>query len=186
MCEPSRRVQGGLTLIEVLLVIAIVALISPILLPRLIIAKAKHAPIGCENRLKQIGLSFQQRALDKGNNFPMQVSVTNGGTMELISSGNVFVNVLLLSNELNTPKILWCRDDTTRPQAASFATDFSVANISYFVGVHATKTSPQMILSGDDNLAVDGVPVKRGLLTLSANSQMALTAARHKRRAMSS
>ena len=98
MYEPSRRVQGGLTLIEVLLVIAIVAVISSILLPRLIKAKAKHAPIGCENRLKQIGLSFQLWALDNGNKFPMQVSVTNSGTMELISSGNVFVNFLVLSN----------------------------------------------------------------------------------------
>jgi len=182
MCRHSERGEEGLTLIELLVVIAIVVVMGSILLPMLSKAKAKYAPIGCVSRLKHIGLSFQQWALDNGNKFPMQVSVTNGGTMELIGSGNVLVNFLVMSNELNTPRILWCPEDKQRMEAPSFAMNLSVSNVSYFVGVDAVRTSPQMFLSGDDHLAVDGVPMKRGLLTLSTNSQVAWTAARHKRR----
>jgi hypothetical protein len=42
------------------------------------------------------------------------------------------------------------------------------------------EASPQMILTGDDNLAVDDVPVRIGILTLSTNSTVAWTSARHK------
>jgi len=34
----------------------------------------------------------------------MQVSATNGGTMELVNSGVVWVHFAVMSNELNTPK----------------------------------------------------------------------------------
>lgn len=118
--------------------------------------------------------------MDHGDKYPMQVSVTNGGTMELIGSGNVFVNFLVMSNELHTPKILWCPFDEKRMPASSFTTNFSDANISYFVGVDAVDTSPQMFLAGDDNLTMDGEAVKRGLLTIPTNSQIGWTATRHK------
>jgi hypothetical protein len=36
----------------------------------------------------------------------MQVSVTNGGTMELVNGGTVFEHFLVMSNELSTPKLL--------------------------------------------------------------------------------
>ena len=172
--------SGGFTFMELLVVIAIVAILMAAFLPALMKTRAHPSQINCGNNLKQVGLSFQQWSLDNGGKFPMQVSVTNGGTMELISSGNVFLNFLVMSNELNTPKILCCRGDEERLPASSFTTNFDDANISYFVGVDAVGSSPNMLLCGDDNLAMGSVLVKRGLLTLSANIQVSWTAARHK------
>jgi hypothetical protein len=37
-----------------------------------------------------------------------------------------------------------------------------------------------MILTGDDNLALNNVPARTGILTLSTNSSVAWTSARHK------
>jgi hypothetical protein len=37
-----------------------------------------------------------------------------------------------------------------------------------------------MLLSGDDNFEIGGVPVKSGLLELSTNTPISWTAARHK------
>jgi prepilin-type processing-associated H-X9-DG protein len=62
------------------------------------------------------------------------------------------------------------------------ATDFSAlnnSNISYFVGLDAAETKPQMFLSGDDNFAISGVPVKSGLLEFSTNTLIAWSSGRH-------
>ena len=86
----------------------------------------------------------------------MAVSVTNGGAMELVATGNVAACFQVMSNELSTPKILLCPEDTHRTYATNFSTGFSGANISYFVNPDAAEAYPQMIMLGDDNLLVDG------------------------------
>ena len=86
----------------------------------------------------------------------------------------------MMSNELSTPIILHCRADTERVAATNFTTGFSDANISYFFNLDGNEASPQMILTGDDNLAVNDVPARTGILTLSTNSTVAWTSARHK------
>jgi len=52
-------------------------------------AQAKVQRIACLNNLKQIGLSYSAWAGDHNGKFPMDVSVTNGGVMELAATGNV-------------------------------------------------------------------------------------------------
>jgi len=82
--------------------------------------------------------------------------------MELVATGNVAACFQVMSNELSTPKILLCPEDTRRTYATNFSTGFSGANISYFLNPDAVETYPQMILDGDDNLLVDGKPVSAG------------------------
>ncbi len=83
----------------------------------------------------------------------MQVSVTNGGTMEMVDSGKTFMHFAAISNELSTPKVLVCPADRTRKRAADFCADLDNAKISYFVGVDANSTLlSQMFLSGDFNI----------------------------------
>jgi hypothetical protein len=101
--------------------------------------------------------------------------------MELVADGkNTWLNYLVMSNELSTPKVLICPADTDHSFAINFGTDFNNSHISYFVGLDAKEMNPQMFLSGDDNFAVAGVPVKSGLLELSTNTAVSWTAARHK------
>ena len=182
------------TVIELLIVIAVVAILAAILLPAL--AKPHgygRQGIACVNNLKQIGLAFKLWANDNSGKYPMQVSVTNEGTMELIKDGDVFVHFLVMSNELSTPKVLICPQETD--PAKKYATSFgqsssadpsgsvpfsSDTNLSYFVGLDAEDgLLSQQLLSGDWNLAIGGVPVKHGLYEVRNNTSISWVGSRH-------
>lgn len=166
-------------MVELLVVIGAVALLVALLLPALAASKRKSARLGCTSSLKQIGIAYRLWEGDNGDKYPMQVVLTNAETMKLVINGSAYLLWQTMPNELSTPKILHCPNDTQRKAAQSFSEGFSDANISYFFSLDAAETYPQMIMTGDDNLAVDGVPVKSGLLTFSTNSTIAWTKDRH-------
>jgi prepilin-type N-terminal cleavage/methylation domain-containing protein/prepilin-type processing-associated H-X9-DG protein len=169
----------GFTLTELLIVIGAVALVA-LLLPALAATQRKTARINCVNNLKEIGVAFRVWEGDHGDKYPMQVAMTNSETMKLIASGKAYVLWQTMSNELATPKVLHCPADTSCLAATNFATGFSGANISYFFSLDAVETFPQMILDGDDNLVVDGVRVKPGILNLWPTNSPAWTGERHR------
>ena len=177
----SNQKNHAWTLIELLVVIAVLAIMFALIdfgpPPS---AKRKAQRIQCVNNLKQIGLSYRIWAGDHDDKYPMEISVTNGGTMGLADDRNAWINFSVMSNELNTPRLLICPADTDRIAATNFTTDFNNSKISYFVGLDADQNNPQMLLSGDDNFSIGGVPVKSDLLELSTNAPISWTAARHK------
>jgi type II secretory pathway pseudopilin PulG len=177
-CAANRN--RGFTRNELLVVIVVVALLAALLLPALAAAKRKAQRITCVNYMSQIGISFRLWEGDQGEKYPMQFALTNNETMKLLANGNAYVIWQTMSNELNTPKILHCPTDTKRIAATNFATGFSDVNISYFFSLDAVESYPQMILNGDDNLVVDGVRVKPGILNLWPNSSIAWTKERHR------
>ena len=109
----------------------------------------------------------------------MEVSVTNGGTMELACSGNVVTTFQIMSNELSTPKVLLCPEDIRRIWATNFSADFDDSHISYFIGPDADTNHLQAFLSGDGNFVIGGVPAKSGLLQLSTSTFVAWNSGRH-------
>jgi competence protein ComGC len=161
----------GFTFTELLVVICTTSVLVAIILPRLT-RPHYHSGPHCANNLKQIGLAFRVWEGDNGDKFPMQVSVTNGGAMELAAAGNISTIFCVMSNELSTQKVLVCPADTKRHCATNFTTDLNHQTISYFVGLDAEDKYPQMILSGDDNLEVNGVRVRPGILYLSTNASV--------------
>ena len=173
--QPTTHGSRALTLTELLVVICVVAVLVAVLLPALAPPMRKSSKIGCVNNLKQIGLAFRIWEGDNGDKYPMQVSVTNGGAMELALNGDVGAIFRVMSNELSTPKILVCLADTGRHYATNFTTDLNHQTISYFVGLDAEDKYPQMILSGDDNLEVNGVRIRPGVLNLSTNTPVEWT-----------
>jgi hypothetical protein len=136
--------------------------------------------INCVNNLKQVGLAYRVWSLDHNDLFPTQVSLTNGGTLELQETGPASVHYGVLSNELNTPKVLLCPTDRKRTLAVGFGPGFSDQNLSYFIGVDANPTNVQMFLSGDRNIT-NGVRIKKGFLNLTTNEPAGWTDDFHQR-----
>ena len=175
----SNQKTSALTLVEVLVVIAVLFVLAALLLPAISDHPRGAPKAHCLNNLKQIAVANLVWAGNHNDKFPMQVSVTNGGTKELAADGrNAWLNFLVLSNELVTPRILWCPADKERVIATNFSGLYA-KNISYFIGLDAVMHRPRWILSGDDSFAIGGVPVKSGLLAFSTNAPINWTAARH-------
>ncbi len=142
-------------------------------------AKTRALRITCINHLEQIGLSCRVWEGDHTNLYPMQVSATNGGTKDFVTGANAFRHFQVMSNELSTPKILICPAESDRMRSSATNFEFmNNSNISYFIGLDANETNPQLILSGDRNIT-NGTRVKNGLLAVTTNSPAGWTSEMH-------
>jgi type II secretory pathway pseudopilin PulG len=94
----SKKLNCALTLVEVLVVLAVLWILAAIILPPLVSRPARAPRIQCVNNLKQIGLAMRVWDGDHGDKFPMSFSETNGGTMEFTTGPNVFRHFQVISN----------------------------------------------------------------------------------------
>jgi hypothetical protein len=177
----SNQRNQAMTLTEVFVVVVVLAVLAVVFLLALIPDRPLPAyRIYCVNNLKQIGLAFRIWADDNNGKFPMDIPIANGGTKELAATGDVVATFQIMSNILTTPKLVFCPADTNHVLAKNFGANFTIKNISYFIGLDANTNRSQAFISGDDNFAVGGVPVKPGLLEISTNAPITWAAARHK------
>jgi hypothetical protein len=177
------------------LLIIIVALVGFVfvILPTIARSRARSSRLGCTNNLKQVGLAFRQWGQDNNDRFPMQISATNGGAMEQAQLGSAYVVWLMMSNELCTPKILICPNETNRKRVPAniFAPTVPAGspsgmvpftptnNLSYFVGLDADETAPNTTIAGDDHFEIGKARPKLGLWLLDTNSPVTWTKGRH-------
>jgi len=178
----TRRLLKAFTLLELVIAVAVIAIVALLLLPGLVPAHHhNHDPIiRCVNNLKQVGLSFRLWAGDNDEKYPMRVPVAKGGTMELVDGGMVAPHFGVMSNELGTPKILVCHVDSSREMATNFAT-LQDSNVSYFINVSAAEDKPDMWLAGDRNLTIGKSPA-RGMIDFNSNTQVDWSEAMHNRK----
>lgn len=170
--------QRAFTLVDLLLIVLLMMVLAAMLLPALVASKKKASQVSCANNLEQVDLAFMIWAHENDDQGPMAVPVKKGGAKEFAEQGIAFRIFQVMSNEINAPQILHCPNDMTTVGATNFI-NLHNRNLSYFIGMDATKDNPQAILLGDDNLVVDGKPVLPGLLNLSTNHFVEWGAGRH-------
>jgi prepilin-type processing-associated H-X9-DG protein len=175
----SNRTNRAMTVFEVLIVVTCVVVAAAMVLPILASLNRRSSKINCVSNVKQVSLALRIWEGDNGNLYPMSVSVTNGGAMELIQTGNPIGCFRCASNEMSTTKIFVCPNDTARTFATNFV-DLNGSHISYFLSADVSNDSnPNMILIGDDNLSIDGNRVASGLLSLKSNTVVSWFGSRH-------
>jgi prepilin-type N-terminal cleavage/methylation domain-containing protein/prepilin-type processing-associated H-X9-DG protein len=181
MIKQCRSQLHAFTLVELLVVIALLAVLAALQLPALANTKAKVQRASCSGNLKRVGLAFRTWSDRNYGRMPMSVPASQGGAAEAIGiranssflNGNlnppkgVFGMFYVMSNELVTPKILYCpseyRADISQGTifGNTFGTNagcFSDFQTSYFVGVDANDLRPNMLLAGDHNLGAGATP----------------------------
>jgi len=83
-------------------VTVVVAVMVALILPAVMRPRRQTNRTGCVNNLKQVGLAFRIFANDNGEQYPFNVSTTNGGAKELVGPGATFLQFRAMSNELST------------------------------------------------------------------------------------
>ena len=155
----SHRRTAGFTLVEMLVVIAIISLLAALLLPVLAQAKARAKRIQCVGNLREIGVADHVFENEHAGKLPTQTSTNDGGASELVTaayqvSGPFYYSSSFLrplAGELGTPVLFACPADLERWPAASFSA-FANTNLSYTVGLVADANNPGAILLADRSL----------------------------------
>jgi len=173
----TNRQFKALTLVEVLVVIAVIGVLFAVFMPAMSHRPMRAPRIMCTNNLKQIGLAFLIFANDHHEKYPMEIPVVEGGTKGIAGFGVVVPHFLVMSNELNTPKVLLCPADK-RTLGMNFP-ELRDVNVSYFVGLDASQTNVQSLLAGDRNITNGGSANNR-ILLLTTNQPVGWTMEIHR------
>ncbi|HVU08308.1 MAG TPA: type II secretion system protein [Verrucomicrobiae bacterium] len=160
---------SGLTLIEVLVILAVVFILAALLLPAIHNRPRKATMPMCMNNQKQIAIGLFMFNGDHNGNFPWQLSETNGGARGKISTGRASEQFHPLWDYTKNFSVFICPIDKVKFVATNIST-FSESNLSYFVNVDATtNNAANTILTGDRYLMANSKPVSSGLFGYSTN-----------------
>ena len=177
----NRRLQG-MTLLETLVVMVLLAVLVAMLAPAFSRAHARSPRITCVNNMKQIGTAYRVWENENGDKYPVQQVEALRGMQGILSNSMsagrfAYLPYAIMANEMGqSPKIVVCPSDDrvanvnfywgrqnapkeagyTWPAPAAYGS-FDNTNVSYFVGVGAADTCPQSMLGGDRNLGNGGV-----------------------------
>jgi prepilin-type processing-associated H-X9-DG protein len=161
--------QRAFSLLELILMIAIIGILISLLMPAVAKAQLKAKRIKCVHNLKEIGNGFHLFANDHQSRLPMQISVRDGGTLEYVPAGNAFKHFQALSNEIVRPELLICPADVR-----AHAKNWNVlrnTNLSYFVSVDAKLNVSKSLFAGDRNISKTGMELSNILQWTYADVQ---------------
>jgi hypothetical protein len=154
----------------VAILITVVVVLAVVVVPALGRAKQKAARISCVCHVKKIGLALRIWANDNDDLYPMSAGNPDDSLRIDALEGRMFRLFQVLSNEFSVPKSVICPSDT-RSTATNW-TSFANENVSYFIGLDANDTQPNMVLSGDRNFTLEG-RLLSGVVSLGTNSPVA-------------
>ncbi len=115
--KPKKICKGAFTLIELLIVIAIIALLAAILFPVFGRARENARRTTCQSNLKQLGLGFTMYAQDYDERYPNQMTTSSGWDIRVPEYLGIDT-----SSTSKTPSILQCPNDGTLKRVVSTCT----------------------------------------------------------------
>ena len=167
-CQPLFRLKNGgaagagsrsrgraraFTLLELLVSIAVIAVLAGLMLPALSYAKEKARRAQCIHNLKQVTLAMHEFASDH-EVYPWRLPPMDGGSQTMTQAAKSFQ---VMSNYLTTPELLVCPSD--QRQRIDSIVLVRNTNVSYFVGIEAHEDQPNILIAGDRN--IEGGRLKR-------------------------
>ena len=127
------RSRQAFTLTELLVVIAVVAILAFTLLPAIAASKSKAQKINCINNLKQVGFAYNSWQGANSGRLPQAITAALGGASDYCSHGGNAANngtpatiaynpgmvYMVMSNYLVNPRLLFCPADTIHSGSAT-------------------------------------------------------------------
>ena len=165
--------KSGLTLIELLCIIAILAILAAMLIPPYLDRGGRPRTAMCLINQKQIVLGEWLWHEDNNGLWLWQVHATNTPTQNFATS-----HFQSLTNYLKNSAVFVCPSDLTRKQADSTA-NLTRTNLSYFINCSATANQSNSVLIGDRHLEIDKVSVSQGMIAFSTNQMIHWTKELH-------
>jgi competence protein ComGC len=170
--------QAGFTFMDFLILLTVIAILTILTLPNISRRGNRGQRVQCVYNLKQIGLAFRMWATDHEEQFPMAVPSDKGGAKEFALAGQPLPSFRVMDRELRTPRVLYCGEDKKRERTDEFAA-LTEKNLSYLVGVDASDIQPQMVLTADRNITINGIQVSRGLVILAGTNRLGWSSTMH-------
>ncbi len=157
-------------MIELMVVVAVIAIIAAVILSGIAKARDKAQRIACARQLKSFTLGLRLFANDAGD-YPFKLfsnatNVPPGLTpFSTNNAADLWKLFDVAATDISAPRILICPSDLARRTAGSFGTngapdEFSHTNnrlnaLSYFLSLDADEAQPGNILAGDRYLTTD-------------------------------
>ena len=123
--------RRAFTLIETLVVIAIIAILAALLLPALSLGKAKGQQIGCLNNLKQLAIASQMYSADNNGKLAENLPMSQGT--------NAWINGNMKAPEESTNQV-FIRQGSLFPYASQVATYRCPADVSQTHGIPRVRS----------------------------------------------
>ena len=98
--KPKCQKQGGLTLIEMLVVIAIIGMLAALLLPELSLAKGYAKSASCKNHLHQMGIALQLYVNENRTRYPHYLGPAGPAYGDAVGEGGRAVGLVYWSSKL--------------------------------------------------------------------------------------
>jgi prepilin-type N-terminal cleavage/methylation domain-containing protein/prepilin-type processing-associated H-X9-DG protein len=171
------------TLVELLVVIAVIAILASLLLPALATAKKRARAVQCINNLKQIGAGAHMYAHDNDNTLQLDSLIPGSGTWASI----LFTNVGLDQREVflcpSYKPFLWENWLNVYGIRRDAPTDCATGPNRIFFRIDCVSNPTEYLLVADTTSQAQGGFTARQYYIFNTTSPLKMIHARHFRRA---